>query len=151
VARIGLIADTHDAVVAWEQIKEKVTQAFGGVDLIVHCGDLTTLAILDGLAEIAPVLAVRSPNDPPADGVRLFDAPHRIECGGAAIAIVNALGDESYDDASVVLCGGTHSAKIERRGSQLVVDPGSPTLADTVSVAVLDVDEGRAEASIVQL
>jgi hypothetical protein len=46
-----------------------VVEAFGHVDLVLHCADLTTTAVLDRLGEIGPVVAVRSAADPP----RLFD------------------------------------------------------------------------------
>jgi len=151
MAKIGLIADTHDDLVAWDEIQPKVAQAFHGVDLIVHCGDLTTTSVLDRLAEIAPVVAVRSPADPPADEARLFDGPRRFEHAGTAIAVVNALGEQTFDDVAVVVHGGTHEASVERRAGQLVVNPGSPSLAATVSVAVLEVDGGRAQAAIVPL
>jgi putative phosphoesterase len=151
VAKIGLIADTHDDLVEWDEIQPKVAAAFVGVELIVHCGDLSTMAVLDSLGEIAPVVAVRSPGDPPADGARLFNAPHRIEHGGTAIAVVNELGAQTFEGVAVVLCGGTHKATIERRAEQLVVNPGSPSLAETVTVAVLEIDGGRAEAAIVSL
>jgi len=150
MAKIGVIADTHDDLVEWDEIQPKVAQAFAGVDLIVHCGDLTTFAVLDRLEEIAPVVAVRSPGDPPADGARLFEGPHRLE-HGAAIAAVNTLGGQTFDDVAVVLHGGTHKPSIEHRADQLVVNPGSPSLAETVTVAVLEVDDGRAEAAIVPL
>jgi putative phosphoesterase len=151
VAKIGLIADTHDNLVEWDAIQPRVAHAFDGVDLIVHCGDLSTLGVLDRLAEIAPVVAVRSPADPPADGERLFDGPHWIEHAGSAIAVVNALGEQTFDDVAVVAHGGTHQASVERRAGQLVVNPGSPSLAETVTVAVLELDGGRAEATIVAL
>jgi putative phosphoesterase len=151
VAKIGLIADTHDDLVAWDDIQPKVAQAFLGVDLIVHCGDLTTMSVLDSLGEIAPVVAVRSPGDPPADDERLFDGPHLIEHAGTAIAVVNDLGEQTFDDVAVVVHGGTHKASVEHRANQLVVNPGSPSLAETVTVAVLEVDDGRAEAAIVPL
>jgi uncharacterized protein len=151
MAKIGLIADTHDDLVPWGDIQQKVADAFAGVDLIVHCGDLTTMAVLDSLAEIAPVVAVRSPADPPADGARLFDGPHLIEHGGVAIAVVNALGELTFDGVAVVLHGGTHQASVERRAGQLVVNPGSPSLAEAVTVALVEIAAGRAEASIVPL
>ena len=73
--RIGLIADTHDDAVSWDEIHPRTVEAFGGVDLILHCGDLTTTGVLDRLAEIAPVVAVRSAADPPAEPPRLVDGP----------------------------------------------------------------------------
>jgi putative phosphoesterase len=151
MATIGLIADTHDDLVAWGDIQPKVAAAFAGVDLIVHCGDLTTMAVLDSLGEIAPVVAVRSPGDPPADGTRLFDGPHLIEHAGTAIAVLNALGEQTFDEIAVVLHGGTHQASVEHRANRLVVNPGSPSLAETVTVALVEIDGGRVEAAIVPL
>jgi Calcineurin-like phosphoesterase superfamily domain len=55
--RIGLISDTHIPVAAkhlWPQVYE----AFRGVDLIMHGGDLMVTDVIDWLEEIAPVLAV---------------------------------------------------------------------------------------------
>ena len=37
--RIGLISDTHCAGSGWD-LPNQVFEAFQGVDLILHCGDL---------------------------------------------------------------------------------------------------------------
>jgi len=55
--RIGLISDTHIPTAAkelWPQIYE----AFRGVDLIMHAGDLMVPEVIDWLEEVAPVMAV---------------------------------------------------------------------------------------------
>jgi putative phosphoesterase len=154
--KIGLIADTHDAIAPFDTIRDRLAAAFDGVELILHCGDLTTIDLLDRLGEIAPVVAVRSSNDPPADPPRLLDGPHVLEAGGLTIGLVCTLGEG--DPASVfdrpldvVVHGGTHAAQIDKRGGVLAVNPGSPTLADEVSVAVLEVVEGRPSAVIVPM
>ena len=61
--RIGLISDTHCAGSGWD-LPSQVLQAFQGVDLILHCGDLECLGVLDCLETVAPVLAVRGYEDP---------------------------------------------------------------------------------------
>jgi len=154
--KIGLIADTHDTIAPFEGVRDKVATAFDGAELILHLGDLSTTGVLDQLAEIAPVVAVRSPADPDAEPPRLFDGPHVVEAGGVAIGMVNTLGDA--DPAAlfgrpvdVVVHGGTHEASIGRAGGVLSVNPGSPTLANEVSVAVLEIDGGTAEATIVPM
>jgi uncharacterized protein len=154
--KIGLIADTHDEVVSFDTIANKVRDTFAGAELILHCGDLTTTAVLDRLAEIAPVVAVRSTGDPDPEPPRLLDGPHVLEAGGLTIGLVNTLGDADPAElfgrpVDVVVHGGTHAASVEEEGGVLRVNPGSPTLANEVSVAVLEVVDGRAQATVVGL
>jgi putative phosphoesterase len=54
---IGVISDTHGL------LRPEVADAFGGVGLILHAGDIGTAEILDQLRKIAPVVAVRGNND----------------------------------------------------------------------------------------
>ena len=155
MVRVGLIADTHDEVIPWDGVQAKVEDAFSGVSLILHCGDLTTEDVLDRLERIAPIVAVRSGGDPPASPPRLRDGPQVVEAGGVAIGLVNTLpddGDVAFGQAvSVVVHGGTHAASVEERDGVLYVNPGSPTLADEVSVGVLELGAGSPSATIVRL
>jgi hypothetical protein len=78
--RIGLISDTHIPTAAkelWPQIYE----AFRGVDLIMHAGDLMVPQVIDWLEEVAPVMAVWGNGDfggwqrtVPPDDPRLSEA-----------------------------------------------------------------------------
>ena len=45
--RIGIISDTH--VTTFDEIPAPIVTALGGVDLIVHAGDFTKRAVLEGL------------------------------------------------------------------------------------------------------
>src|SRR5439155_5044868 len=56
-ARIGVISDTHGLV------RPEVAQAFDGVDLILHAGDVGNPQVLKELSSIARVIAVRGNND----------------------------------------------------------------------------------------
>ena len=60
--RIGLISDTHIPV-AVKHLWPQVYEAFLGVDLIMHGGDLMVTDVLDWLEEIAPVMAVEGNGD----------------------------------------------------------------------------------------
>lgn len=143
--RIGLVADTHDEVVPWDQVHDKIADAFVGVELILHCGDLQTMGVLDRLEEIAPVLAVRSEGDPPPAPPRLVDGPRVVDAGRTSIGLVSRLAgppEKVFDrSVGVVVHGGTHEGSIESIDGILLVNPGSPTLADDVSVAILEVGE----------
>ena len=54
---IGVISDTHG------RLPQSVAQAFKGVDLIIHAGDIGELEIIEALEEFAPTLAVRGNMD----------------------------------------------------------------------------------------
>jgi len=60
--RIGLISDTHIPEVA-QALPPEVVQAFRGVELILHAGDIYVPAVLDELELIAPVVAAEGDDD----------------------------------------------------------------------------------------
>ena len=51
----------------------------------------------------------------------------------------------------VVVHGGTHVAEVINKGPTLFVNPGSPTLADRVSVAIIELAGGDPRASVLYL
>ena len=57
MARIGLISDTHGL------LRPEAMEFLRGSDFIVHAGDIGHASILEALAAIAPVSAVRGNND----------------------------------------------------------------------------------------
>lgn len=50
--KIGVVSDTHG------YYEPRLNEVLAGVDVILHAGDVGTLAVLDELAQIAPVRAV---------------------------------------------------------------------------------------------
>ena len=75
---LGLISDTHGL------LRPEAKQALAGVARIIHAGDIGNQRVLDELAAIAPVIAVRGNNDKGAwaEAIRLTEA---IEVGGVRI------------------------------------------------------------------
>ena len=55
--RLGVISDTHSAG-SGRDLPPEILRELDGVDIILHCGDLECIGVLDVLEEIAPVLAV---------------------------------------------------------------------------------------------
>lgn len=55
--RIGLISDTHNL------LRPQAKACLRGVDHIVHAGDICNGVVLEELARLAPVTAVRGNND----------------------------------------------------------------------------------------
>ena len=61
--RIGVVSDTHGFFDA------RLGEVLAGVELILHAGDVGKQEVLDELARIAPVRAVRGNVDPPQFGL----------------------------------------------------------------------------------
>ncbi|MFN3928830.1 MAG: metallophosphoesterase family protein [Thermoflexus sp.] len=59
---VGLIADTH-VPQRMERLPPQVAEVFRGVALILHAGDLNCWPVLDELARLAPVVAVKGNAD----------------------------------------------------------------------------------------
>jgi uncharacterized protein len=168
--RIGLISDTHIPVAAkhlWPQVYE----AFRGVDLIMHGGDLMITDVLDWLEEIAPVLAVEGngdytgfersvrPTDPRLSETKVLSL--NVEDGPLRIGLVH---DFQMPEApplrtmegqmqhhfsrrvDIIVRGSTHRAEITTVKGVLIVNPGSPTFPNHANtrlgtVGFLDIDE----------
>ena len=120
---IGLISDTHG------QLRAGVHEAFVGVDLIFHAGDVGGDEILDELSLIAPVQAVYGNTDAPGNP-RLESRIVR-EIGGVTIQVQH--GHESgrltadplleHFAADVLVYGHTHKQAVTRRQGRLVIHP----------------------------
>ena len=158
--RIGLVSDTHDDLCDWPAVCARIAAAFDGVDLVVHCGDLSTLAVLDDLERVAPVRAVRNPADPPAIPGRLDESPIVLDVDGTAIGVTFSAPDPAAGSdwaamfgrpVDVVVFGGTHAPVIEDDGGVLLVNPGSPSLAAELTVGELVVGDGAPRARIIDV
>ena len=105
-------------------------------DLILHGGDLSTLAFLDELRALGPpVEAVAGNADEPALR-ELLPTERVVEVGGARIGMVHipgpAAGREErlvrrFPGCDAVLFGHTHLPVVERHGGVWLLNPGSPT------------------------
>ncbi len=151
--KIGVISDTHSAG-SGRDLPDPVLDALRGVDLILHCGDLECLGVLDYLETVAPVLAVRGYEDPTEPGERVAFINRVVSVGGVNIGMVHdiqwpstgitttgdgaALNFPEQDiggllekkfrqPVDVVLFGDTHEELICHYGGILFVNPGSPT------------------------
>ena len=174
--RIGLISDTHIPTAAkelWPQIYE----AFRGVDLIMHAGDLMVPEVIDWLEEVAPVMAVWGNGDfggwertvPPEDQ-RLSEAKV-LTIGALRIGLVHDLQLPEHPPlrtlegqmqhyfhgpVDVIVRGSTHAAEITTVNDVLIVNPGSPTFPNHQNtclgtIGFLDIEDERVMPSLMQL
>ncbi len=110
--RIAVISDTHELGNGWGSPPE-LLDAIRGTDLVLHCGDLEVLGILDHLETVAPVLAVRGYPDLHEPGPRLAERTRVVQVGGLRIGMIH---DIQWPGPRVEFT--TH-------GNNLVFPPGS--------------------------
>jgi len=145
VKRVGLISDTHGL------LRPQALDALRGSDHIVHAGDIGAHAILDALAKIAPVTAVRGNNDHgawasviPDDAVLIVD--------GVSMYVIHDLATMTIDPRAaghrIVVSGHSHRPSCEQRRGVWYVNPGSAgprrfTLPVAVGEIAVEGDEAQ--------
>lgn len=148
---IGVISDTHGL------LRAEACAALRDSDLIIHAGDIGKPGILEGLREIAPVVAVRGNNDKGdwASGLREHEV---VEVAGVFLYVLHDLAELDLDPAAVefkvVIAGHSHRPKIERRGGVIYLNPGSAgprRFKLPVALARLRVAAHEVEAEILEL
>ena len=120
--RVGLISDTHGLLRA-----EAIT-FLKGCDYIVHGGDIGHPGILEELAKLAPVTAVRGNNDTGlwAEPLRETEFLQVDEVFVYAIHDLARLDIEpSVAGVRIVVSGHSHRPLVEERNGVLYVNPGS--------------------------
>lgn len=168
--RIGLLSDTHIPEAA-QALPLQIVQAFRGVDLILHAGDLYVPRVLDELECIAPVVAAEGDDD---YGDTLTDErvkkKHVLKIEGQTLWLIHerpyflkfpsrqrgrSLAQGGYDTPDIVVFGHEHRTAVQRSGDVLYVNPGSPTFLHYRSglgtVGILSIESGEAEVVILQL
>lgn len=120
--RIGLISDTHGL------LRPEAVEFLRGCDHVVHGGDIGPPAILDALAAIAPLTAVRGNNDTAAWAQALPETAC-VVLAGVRLHVLHDLKRLALDPVAhgidVVVAGHSHRPGIETRAGVLYVNPGS--------------------------
>jgi uncharacterized protein len=124
VLRVGVISDTHGL------FDPRLKEVFAGVDHILHAGDIGAMTVLDSLAAIAPVTAVRGNVDHEAWGWDLPDEA-AVELNGRRILVAHIKEDllrhrdPEREGFSAVVTGHSHAPALVQRGDVLYLNPGS--------------------------
>jgi putative phosphoesterase len=149
--RIGLISDTHGL------LRPEALAFLCGCEHIVHGGDIGDAAILEALAAIAPLTAVRGNNDRGAWAEAVPETA-LVEFGGVRLYAIHDLAQLGIDPAAagvrVVVSGHSHRPRAEERDGVLYVNPGSAgprRFRLPISAAELKIDDGMVTPRIVEL
>jgi putative phosphoesterase len=136
-----------------------VKEAFRGVDLILHAGDIYSLPVLNELETVAPVLAAEGDDDPfDVTNDRRVKSAQTITVDGITIRLSHYrewIEDPRKDPPDVIVYGHTHHGKVEVSNGTILINPGSPTFPGYQyvlgTVGFISINSGKADARIMQL
>jgi putative phosphoesterase len=133
--RVVVLSDTH-APRRWKTCPAEVARHLRQADVILHAGDVCTAAVLDELADYAPVHAVRGNNDGPDVAAWGALDVAELDLGGLAVAMLHDSGQAKgrlrrmrrrFPDADLVVFGHSHIPLDESGEGLRILNPGSPT------------------------
>ena len=149
--RIGVISDTHGL------LRPEALAVLEDCERIIHAGDIGKPQVLEALRAIAPLDAIRGNVD---NGDWAEGLPDRLDLslGGVRLHVLHDLKTLDFDPVAhgvgVVISGHSHKPRIEQRGEVLYLNPGSTgprRFKLPISLALLDIEDGRAHAELVSL
>ncbi len=132
--KLAVIADTHLPRGA-RRLPDECLRRLAKADLILHAGDFSTVAVMQELSALAPVVGVAGNNDE-AELAALLPERRVVEVEGMKIGMVHDAGRRSgrsarlvrlFPDCDVVVYAHSHVAEISREGAVWILNPGSPT------------------------
>ena len=148
---LGVISDTHGL------LRPEAVEALRGSDRILHAGDIGAPEIIEALAQIAPVTAIRG-NVDSASWARALPETEVVEAGGVLIYMLHDLGQLDLKPEAagfrVVIYGHSHQPQIEEKNGVLYFNPGSAgprRFSLPVSVGRLTIAAGKVQAQLVEL
>ncbi len=119
---VGVISDTHGL------LRPQALAAMRGCDLIVHAGDIGRPEVIEALATLAPVFAVRGNVDCGSWAARFPDTAV-VEAGDLRLFVLHDIAALDLDPQAAgfaaVVFGHSHRPWAEMRGGVLYLNPGS--------------------------
>jgi putative phosphoesterase len=120
--RVGLISDTHGL------LRPEAVESLRGSDFIVHAGDIGDSSIVEHLARLAPVTAVRGNTDHGAWAAAIPETAV-LQVGAVLIYVIHDISELDLDPAAAgfhaVVAGHSHRPTQEQREGVLFINPGS--------------------------
>ncbi|MBK5529160.1 metallophosphoesterase family protein [Pseudomonas sp. TH08] len=149
--KTAIISDTHGL------LRPEALACLQGVDLIIHAGDIGSAEILDQLAAIAPLHAVRGNNDLDLPWAATLPDHLTFDLNGWQTLLTHDIADVPSDlDPAIklIITGHSHKPLIEWRGDRLYLNPGSAgrrRFKLPVTLALLDVTPDALQPELIHL
>ena len=149
--KVGVISDTHGL------LRAEARAGLEGCERIIHAGDIGNPEILAQLESIAPLHVVRGNNDLDAPWAENLADCLRFDLNGWQTLLVHDIADVPAvidADIKLVITGHSHKPRIEWRGEQLYLNPGSAgrrRFKLPVTLVLLEVLETSIEPRLVSL
>ncbi len=147
----GLISDTHGLV------RPEALAALAGVDRIIHAGDVGRAEVLEALARVAPVTAVRG-NVDKGEWAEALPETATVRLGGVVVFVIHDVGELGRhalpEGCRVVVSGHSHKPVVAERDGLLFINPGSAgprRFSLPVSMGRLVIEGGDASAELIGL
>lgn len=120
--QVGVISDTHGL------LRPEAIVALQGSDLILHAGDIGKPEVLEGLSEIAPVIAIRGNNDKGAWAEAIAER-ETIQIENVFVHLLHIVQELNLEPQQagiqIVISGHSHKPAIVDRDGVLFLNPGS--------------------------
>ena len=150
--RIGVISDTHVRV--FGEIPDQILVALSKVDLIIHAGDFTERAVLDGLRTLGEVKAVCGNMDS-AELKGMLPQQELFIANGKRIGLTHGSGGiwriaqrvrKMFNDTDIIIYGHSHKPANRYLEGSLLFNPGRArdsfgllTIDDTIKAELIRV------------
>ena len=146
--RVGLLSDTHNL------LRPEVIEALRGCDCILHAGDVSRPEVLEELARVAPLRAVRGNND--KDWPEPLPEMIEFELGGLRACMAHRKKDlpEDLSAYDLAIYGHSHRYADALEGRTRVLNPGScgpRRFSQPITLALLRVEGGAMEVEKIEI
>jgi hypothetical protein len=148
---VGVISDTHG------RLPKPVLTIFKDLDLIVHAGDIGKQEILESLAQIAPVIAVRGNMDM-GNWANQLPENEVVQISQMSLCVIhdvtkiNLIPDTNR--CQILVSGHTHRPMVKKSPEVLSLNPGSaaqPRYGYPASVGLLRIKGKVVKARLIEL
>ncbi|AVB76716.1 YfcE family phosphodiesterase [Methanococcus maripaludis] len=160
---IGIISDTHIPERA-KKLPKEIFEHFSDVDLIIHCGDVTSESVLNELKKISEILVVSGNMD-----YMNYPKEHELNIENFKIGIIHGNQIHPRGDTlkmkylcleknwDVLISGHTHVPMIKELHAEnkkiLLLNPGSPTVPryPLKTIMKLKIEERKIDAELISI
>ena len=159
---VAVVSDTHLPRGA-RRLPEACLEHLRRADLILHGGDLSSVAFLDELGAIGPPVEAVYGNADEAAVREQLPKERVVDAGGTRIGMVHIPGPAAgraerlvaqFPGCGAVLFGHTHLPLVERHADVWILNPGSPTerrRAAFHAMLLLGIESGEIRPELVRL